>query len=238
MERPNHGKVADNGLFILNDWRFFSNHLRGTFYAFNPVGEPIIRQPFKANLFNNGISHDGRFAVCQTCNSGDERDSSVLAVFDLKNGREFARWRPESGWANAYRFTQDGVHVVLEYPQKASLAYTLAGEFVDREKWLDNSIARGEAYIIERTLREAGKNPAPEFVDRLLAGLQVALSSTRDDDPRGKAYVLRLKGECLDARQDPVNALLHFDAALALNPKVGSRKRAEQIRKLLTKSAR
>ena len=30
MERPNDGKVADTGVFILNDWRYFTAALRGT----------------------------------------------------------------------------------------------------------------------------------------------------------------------------------------------------------------
>ena len=150
MERPNDGKVVNSGVFILNDWRFFTNELRGTFYAFRPSGEPIIRHEFKANLFNNGLSPDGRYAVCQTCNSGDEHDSAMLAIFDLEEAREIARWRLSPGWANGYMFTEDGKHILLEYPQKASLTYAMTGEFVDRQKWLEFAIARGEAYIIER----------------------------------------------------------------------------------------
>jgi hypothetical protein len=233
LERPHDGKVADNGVFVLNDWRFFSNELRGTFCAFRPNGEQIICQLFNANLFNNGISRDGRYGACQTCNSVDENDSSVLAIFNLQEGRELARWRPESGWANGYRFAADGVHVALEYPQKSPLTYTLTGQFIDRQKWLDEAIARGDANIIEQALREIGKNPDPELTNRLIAGLDLALANVRDNDPRTKAYVFRLKGECQDACSNSGEALRCFDMALALNPKVGVRRRAEQLRKML-----
>lgn len=71
-ERPNDGKVADNGVFILNDWLFFSERLEGVFLAFHKDGAPILSRRFKANLFNSGLSPDGRLATCQTCNADGE----------------------------------------------------------------------------------------------------------------------------------------------------------------------
>jgi hypothetical protein len=99
LDRPNDGKVSDAGTFILNDWHFFSSELSGTFCAFRPDGAPIVRQRFEANLYNNGLSRDGRYACCQTCNSGSETDSSVLTIFDLSAEKEVSRFMPESGWA-------------------------------------------------------------------------------------------------------------------------------------------
>jgi len=62
MARPNDGKVADNGTFIFNDWGF-GDGLKGTFRAFDSLGQNLIVRRFRANLLNNGISFDGRFAV-------------------------------------------------------------------------------------------------------------------------------------------------------------------------------
>ena len=106
MERPNDGKVANNGIFILNDWEFTSE-LSGVFFAFRADGTRILSRRFKANLYNNGLSANGRLAVCQTCNSPSSDDSSVLAVFDLSTGKEIAAWVPESGWATVYNFPSD-----------------------------------------------------------------------------------------------------------------------------------
>ena len=83
-ERPNDGKVADNGTFILNDW-LFGEGLRGSFLAFDRRGQSILRHNFSANLFNNDISHTGSYAVCQLCNSNTD-ESGMLAFFDLRNG--------------------------------------------------------------------------------------------------------------------------------------------------------
>src|SRR3546814_12778985 len=68
MARPQGGKVADNGNFILNDWGA-SDALSGTFHAFAPNGGHIVSRGFSAHLLNNGLSDDGVLAVCQTCNA-------------------------------------------------------------------------------------------------------------------------------------------------------------------------
>lgn len=238
IERPNDGKVADNGTFIFNDWRFNSQELRGTFCAFRPDGTEILSVPFKANLYNNGMSRDGRHAVCQTANSGDESDGNILTMFDLADGRELARWRPESGWANSYEFSEDGAHILLVNPQRPKLAYTLEGLFVDRQAWIDDALARGDVHVIARVFDEAGEHSSAQLIKRLIAGVDVGLRVARVDDYNTKAFMLRLKGRCLDTLGELSAALECFDTALGLNPKVGAKRRAEQIRKMLARTAR
>ncbi len=82
-ERPQDGKVANNGTFILNDW-LWDGELSGTFLAFSATGERLISHQFEANLHNNGISPDGRFAVCYLCNS-PHPDGGTLAFFNLED---------------------------------------------------------------------------------------------------------------------------------------------------------
>ena len=64
MARPNDGKVADNGVFVLNDWGF-SSDLSGVFSAYRPDGKNILSRRFRANLYNNGLAPGGSLAVCQ-----------------------------------------------------------------------------------------------------------------------------------------------------------------------------
>lgn len=79
--------MADNGTFTLNDWRFTSA-LAGTFLAFRADGSPIIAHDFAANIYESGLSPDGRLAVCQACNASNSEDSSRLVIFDLEAGVE------------------------------------------------------------------------------------------------------------------------------------------------------
>ena len=233
LERPNDGHVADNGCFVLNDWRFFTNQLRGTFYAFQVDGSEILRQSFRANLYNCGIARDGRFACCQTANSDSEKDSSVLAIFDLEKGSEIARWQPESGWASRYTFSDEGTHILLGYNQGPPLRYTLAGDFVDRALRIDSSLARGDLTMIQRVIKETHPKPQGAFAQRLVACIDIGLAAVPANDPRTRAFGLKLKAICFDGLEDWRAALAAYDAALALDPKLGVKRRIEQLRKNL-----
>jgi hypothetical protein len=234
LERPNNGKVADNGIFVLNDWRFFTGELRGTFCAFRGDGTEILRRKFKANLYNNGLSRDGRYACCQTCNAPNERDSSVLTIFDLEQGKEIASWSPESGWANGYTFGDDGQYIFLSYQQGPPLRYTVAGAFIDRDLWVQSALDRGELFMIDRVIKETHPKPQGDFARRLIQSIDKALSAVGGDDARTRAWALKLKGTCLDGLEDYAGALACYEQGLALDSNLGVKRRIEQLRKRLT----
>jgi hypothetical protein len=234
MDRPNDGKVADDGTFILNDWHFFTAELRGTFCAFRPTGEAIISRRFKANLYNSGLSADGRWACCQTCNSDDEADSSALTTFDLQEGREIASWHPESGWANQYAFGP-GERVSLTYLEGRPIAYALTGEFLDRQAWLDDGLGRGELRVIGLVLKEAPTVLPKALCQQLVAACDRGLKRTEFREAWSQAWGLRLKGECFDRGGDLAEALACYEKALQNDPKAGVKRRAQQIRKRLAK---
>lgn len=236
MERPNDGHVSENGVFVLNDWRFFTSELRGTFYAFRADGTEILRRKFLANLYNCGISPDGRLACCQTCNSSSERDSSVLTLFDLDRAVEIASWPPESGWATGYDFSADGAYVLLTYNQGPPLRYALTGEFVDRSLWIESSLDRGDLYMIQRVIKETHPKPEGAFARRLVDCINKGLVAVCADDPRTRAFGLKLKATCLDGLEDWTSALANYEEALALDPKLGVKRRIEQLRKKLAPS--
>lgn len=233
MERPNDGCVADNGAFALNDWRFFSNELRGTFYAFRADGSEILRRKFLANLYNCGISREGRFACCQTCNSSSERDSAVLTIFDLEKAAEIASWPPESGWAMSYEFNDDGASVALRYREGPPLRYTLTGEFVDRLLWIESALDRGDLYMVDRVIKETHPKPEGEWARRLMASAEKGIAAIRADDQRTRAFGLKLKANCLEGLQEWQAALTVYEEALSFDPKIGVKRRIEQLRKKL-----
>jgi hypothetical protein len=155
MQRPNDGKVADNGNFILNDWRFTAE-LAGTFWAFRPDGSVILSKQFDANLFNNGLADDGALAACHTCNSSSETDSAILTLFDLDGAKELTRFRAESGWPSTYRFSKSPSTVVLGYSNDGGdFAYGLDGAFLDREAWIAARLKAGDLYLIRSLFQQA-----------------------------------------------------------------------------------
>lgn len=227
-ERPNDGKVADNGVFILNDWLFYRAAREGVFLAFSRDGAPMIARQFEANLHTNGLSHDGRYAACQTCNAPGD-DGSKLTIFDLVLGTEIGSCVPESGWARAYEFDPDQRVVRLRY-EDAAFAYGLDGSFIDREAWIAAELAKGNIYLVQRLLHDAGDNPTPETLFMLLTALGRALQRS-DEHPQTRALAFKLRGSCHDPLGRFADALADYDAALAINPKVGVKKRAGQLRK-------
>ena len=229
MARPQDGKVADDGTFILNDWGD-GDTLSGTFHAFRSDGSAIVSRSYSANLLNNGLSGDGRLAVCQTCNAPGSPDSSILSVLDLERGAEIAAWVPESGWASGYAFPEGGERVRMLRGDRPALDYSLTGEFLDRRPWLEDEVRRGALYVIRKALAEG--EPATGLTgDDLRAGVRQALE---DGDQRFEAEAWRLLGEVEESAGDGRAALEAYERALAVNPKVGVAKRAAALRKKLT----
>jgi len=231
MPRPNDGKVADNGVFLLNDWGAIET-LSGTLKAFRPDGSLLFSRKFKANLLNNGLSDDGRWAACQTANSSDE-DSGKLFVFDLTTGTEVACWAPESGWANGYRFYADGQMITLTYPDGGAYRYGITGEFLDRSLWFSVRLQTGHIYVVQRVLAEAGNNPAPELIQMLLPAIDKAMETFHPVQGTLRAFALRLRGECFEAIAEPAKALAAYEEALALDPKAGVKRKAAQLRRIV-----
>lgn len=228
-QRPNDGKVADNGRYIVNDW-LFGGDLSGRLLAFDAEGRTIVDQYFGANLINNGLSSDGRYAVCQTASSPGSDDGELLALFDLDEGRLIARWHPEPGQAETYDFDGEQRELIAHYRDGEVVRYRFDGEMIDRDAWLERRIARGDVFVISRIVHRDDDawrtNAGP-----LLAGLDVAAKSDEYFGIRPRA--MRLKGELLDQLGREDEALEAYDAALVLDPQIGVARRAGQLRKKL-----
>lgn len=226
MARPQDGKVADDGTFILNDGGD-SESLSGTFHSFRADGSPVVSRTYSANLLNNGLSRNGRLAVCQTCNAPGSSDSSVLTVFDLEGGNAHASWTAESGWANGYDFPEGQDRVRMLRGERPPLDYSITGEFLDRRLWLQDEVRRGTLHVIRQAHGEGASATGLSAAD-LREGVQRSIS---DGDARFEAEAWRLLGEIEEGAGNPLAALEAYDRALATNPKVGVAKRAAVLRK-------
>ncbi|XUJ36014.1 tetratricopeptide repeat protein [Bradyrhizobium japonicum] len=231
MPRPNDGAVTDVGVFILNDWGA-SETLNGTFHAFGADGKMLVSRHFMANLYNDGVSADGRFAVCQTANAPGA-DGNRLTVFDVEAGREIAGFQPELGWAKDYAFFPETRRIRLLYHDGGAFDYDFEGVFVDRMKWLAFGLSQGNIFVIETLIAEMDGKPSPGLAGQVLPATDVALGKLRPDDSRTRARLLRSRGTCLEALAELRQALACYDEALSLDPKVGVKRRADTLRKVV-----
>jgi hypothetical protein len=236
MIRPDHGKVANNGSFVLCDMRH-ANQPSGVICAFDAKGNTLIKHTFKANIFNSGMSDDGRFAVCQTCGSHVVSDNSILAIFDLTLSREIAKWQPASGWAGFYEFPTDAKTIGLGYRDLGVCFYTMDGDFVDQNGWENTLLEKGDygtaLRMAEVIVKGVGRRMSHELSFKLISCIDRVAPQVAKADSRWQALALKLRGVCLDAHGTPQAALSCYDQALALDPKIGVRGRADQLRKKL-----
>jgi hypothetical protein len=234
LSRPNDGKIANNGTFILNDWEETTAQ-RGTFLSFDKLGSLILARQFKANLWNNGIDATGKYAVCQTCNADNDKDSSIFVVFNLKDSREISNWVPESGWANSYEFQIEQSIVKLVYSTQSAFSYGVFsygfdGTFIDRETWRDTQLKRG-SLVVARQIYEENKSALDmQLSETLINSIQTAVNSN-NIDARSHAVALRLRGEIFESLSQLQNALSDFEAAILLDSKIGIKRKIHKIQK-------
>lgn len=227
-ERPNDGKVADNGTFIVNDW-LFGGELNGRLRAFDAAGAALLDHLFAANLLNNGLSSDGRFAVCQTASAPGSADDTILALFDLAERCLLASWQPEPGTAEAYEFDIQARELIAHYRDGERVRFSFEGTMIDRASWLQRRIVKGDVFVIAGVIH--GGDEWRQLADEMLAGLDLA--SREHDMFLERSRALRLKGELLEKLERPNDALDAYDRALILDPQVGVSRRAQVLRKLL-----
>lgn len=228
LERPQEGRVADNGTVILHDW-MFGEDLQGRFVAFAPDGSQLVTQQFSANLMSNSLSPDGKFAICQTANAPGSADSCRCMLFDLAAGREMARWEVETGWAEHYEWDCEDRRVYLCMKDGERVGYDFTGTMVEREAWQLRRIGAGDLNVIQSVLVATSANDPP-LRSEIIAGLGIA---ARDGEIWQQARAYRLLGELHEQVGEIAQAVKAYDGALAIDPKVGVARRVEQLRKTL-----
>lgn len=88
LDRPNDGRVANTGTFILADW-LFTDDLRSRLHVFTADGTEVIRREYRANVAATFIDAGGRYAAVQMAsNPSAERDDERFVVLDLTRGSE------------------------------------------------------------------------------------------------------------------------------------------------------
>jgi len=232
LQRPNDGKVADNGNFIFNDW-MFQIHEKGTFYAIDRNGETLIRKRFRANLFRNELSLDGRFAVCQTANS-DNDDGARLTFFDLKARDILWHCHPPDWGTDSYEFDADKEILYLKYRDGSIFRYSFGGEFLDAERWEDERLKRINGFELHFMARQKINSLEDIFdsriVNEIFLLLETALQRGLDPYLNEQAAIHRTMGEMFEKLRQMNKAIEHYEKALDLNPRIGLKRKLQAIK--------
>ena len=231
LERPNDGKVSNQGIFILNDW-MFGEGSKGTFYAFDAKNKRLIRHKCDANLYNNGLSNDGQYAVCQTFYS-DGEDGNMLFFFNLREKRLVWKCEPKTGWAKDYRFDTVQQVLYLLYDNGRSYRYSFDGNFLDEERWEKERINFASGYEL-LSIAEAKRqqlestNADLSLYDEVIDLLKRALDKGVSENTQARIH--RNIGEIYYKRGQNSKAIEHFEIAVSLNPKVGVKRLLDKLK--------
>lgn len=222
LERPNDGNVANNGTFIINDW-LTEGHFEGIFYVFDVNGQCIVKHMINANLLNNGLSDNGKFACVQSCNA-DNDDARKLYFFDLEN--ESLLWSKPmiSGWADSYTIDTNSQTLVLHYKTE-SVEYNFDGNIKNLDKWKIqrlNVLDRYELKSIAEDLIKSYTSDIKIYEYEILELLNVAESKEVSNYQLAQCY--RWLGEAFFQLNDTDSTIKYFRKSLELSPKIGIKK--------------
>jgi tetratricopeptide (TPR) repeat protein len=231
LERPNNGHVADNGVFVLEDW-LFTNDLAGTLHAFDANGQSLLKRTFSANLMTNAVSKNGRYAVCQTANSPSE-DGSSLFLFDLASTTQLFAAPPGAGWTMDYSIDESRVEVIAHIRELGSFRYAANGDFLDQNALEEASLAKGDYSTIIQTAAAIlhRSDVLPGRLQEALLAVQRARRSGADGDPGWKATALKVQGLTHEALGETAEAMTLYQRALDVNPKIGLKRRLAALQK-------
>ena len=231
LERPNNGHVADNGIFLIEDW-LLGGGLQGTLYAFAPTGQVLLKRKFTANLATSSISKTGKYAVCQTCNSETE-DSGSLFLFDVQTGKQLFSASPDAGWTNDYDVDEENVEVVAHIRDVGAFRYDKNGVFIDAERLREQSLEGKDPFAALRAAEDylSQSSLTEERGRQIVKALDLALNQVPALDIKWQAEVLKWKGIAHESLGETTDALNAYDKALSINPKVGVKRRAAALAK-------
>ena len=234
MPRPNNGHVSDFGFFCLEDWHFGSS-LSGTFTVFDPSGAVLITKELSANIVSSAISINGKFAVCATANSPSEHGNKVF-LFDLLKRVELYSVTPKAGWPERYEVDEKTGELIAHFKDVGSFRNDIDGRFLEADQ-LNNANLASSRY--DRIILAAEKiledvDLTDERAQEVLTAIQRARSLGADENPAWKPSALKIQGLAHEQLRQYGEAARVYEEALALNPKIGVKRRLASANKKIS----
>ncbi|HQV54414.1 MAG TPA: hypothetical protein PLX17_02820 [Chitinophagaceae bacterium] len=219
IERPNDGKVADNGWFIINDW-LFTDNLESVAYCFDDKGNIIIRKKLKANLLTNAISRTGNFALFQTANS-DNNHGNNLFFYNLKTKGLIWKKKCDFAWPREYSISENEKKINLHYADIGTVSLDWKGNIIDRADYQFKYVSSlsGDRLVYESLALLSGTTPDQTLINLLEKGV-----NDNDTSPITKAVGYKFLGEIFET-ENLQKAYAYFEKALEYNPKIGLKRK-------------
>ncbi|MBB4867206.1 hypothetical protein HNP46_006117 [Pseudomonas nitritireducens] len=225
--RPGRATVSNTGLIAAEDW-LSDQELSGRFVVLSKTGDLVIDHRLGANIFVSGISPNGRYAFCQTAGHVKKYvDGGTVFFFDLDTGSLLFRKELHKQWPKSYRIDEKKGQLIAKYEDGSQVR--IAPDEVDQvgrdadDLWA--VCTQAEELLEQKSQDLLRLSEVEEAINRLRAATLL--------HPRVDAQSNRVLGQVLEALGRQADALIAWDAALAIDPKIGVKRKAEALRKRL-----
>jgi hypothetical protein len=225
LRRPQEGKVADSGVFILTDWIGWSGETSAILYAFDAAGRCGLQQKSSGAIpLTSAIAPDGSLAAWSY--GVDNR----VECYEL--GASRLRW--------SVSLPMRAAKLVIDLPR----GYLWAGDEEGRTLWVrlaDGAVdeAQVRAIVLDdpfgalNTVRAEFEattgTPTQQQVAEWNGILERAIAKRLHEYPRLTGQALRLEGEIVERAGDRANALRFYLEAMTVDPKAGVKRRVDAL---------
>ena len=168
LERPNDGKVGNNGNFIMEDWLFNKDGVKGTggiCYGLDKNGKTLLKHHLNSNIRESAISDEGNFALFQTAFDDNNYDSDKVFFFDLKESNLLWEMKIGSKWPEGYIIKEHERIIYLDHGNGYTYKYDFNGNFLDSKIWDREKLDINKGYklyvLLLEELNNLNKEKAP-----------------------------------------------------------------------------
>ncbi len=232
VQRPNSGKITNNGNFIIEDW-LLGDKRAGIVYIYNVKGELLFNQKVEANILNSSISEDGNYTIIQTANNDEGDDGNSIFFINISKKQLLWKIKNQYGWADKYLINPNE-KLIYTYQSKDFYRYDFEGNFLDTAKLEKDKEKNGSGYdLIEIAMKKIRKWDSANIPDEEFSSIENLLTRAmqKDISDYTKASAYRKLGELYLGINKKQEALNFFEKAISYNPKIGLKRLITSLKK-------
>jgi curved DNA-binding protein CbpA len=156
-----------------------------------------------------------------------------MVGFDLEARKQLFSINPAAGWADEYEFLEEQAVFCVRIRDVGLFRYDQTGAFLDEAAFLEAKLNSNRFDLVLPTAELLLKDTERQGVEvaRILAAVSNARSNGADGEQQWKALALKLQGTCHELLGNDGSALLAFNEAMSINPKIGVKRKVESLRK-------